>query len=87
MKRDGVAAELEEVHDTERHRFSVACTRARDRRLVTGVHLRPLSVSPPLSLAHPPRLERGTLAWGWPRKDPFEPGPFRDPVAPRGRFG
>ena len=30
-------AELEEVHDTERHLLYVACTRARDQVLVTGV--------------------------------------------------
>ncbi|WP_375208154.1 3'-5' exonuclease [Hyphococcus sp.] len=29
--------ELDEVHDTERHLFYVACTRARDRLLVSGV--------------------------------------------------
>jgi hypothetical protein len=29
--------ELDEVHDTERHLFYVACTRARDRLLITGV--------------------------------------------------
>ncbi len=31
-------AELEEVYDTERHLLYVACTRARDRLLITGVH-------------------------------------------------
>ena len=30
-------AELEEVYDTERHLLYVACTRARDQVLVTGV--------------------------------------------------
>ena len=30
-------ADLEEVLDTERHLLYVACTRARDRLLVTGV--------------------------------------------------
>jgi type III restriction enzyme len=30
-------SELDEVHDTERHLFYVACTRARDRLLVSGV--------------------------------------------------
>ncbi len=30
-------AELDEVYETERHLFYVACTRARDRLLVTGV--------------------------------------------------
>ncbi len=34
-------AELEEVYETERHLLYVACTRARDRLLVTGV--RPVS--------------------------------------------
>lgn len=36
---DGVAdeADLKEVYDTERHLLYVACTRARDRLLVTGV--------------------------------------------------
>jgi len=29
-------AELDEVFDTERHLFYVACTRARDRLLVSG---------------------------------------------------
>ena len=29
-------ADLEEVYDTERHLLYVACTRARDRLLVTG---------------------------------------------------
>jgi ATP-dependent exoDNAse (exonuclease V) beta subunit len=29
--------ELDKVYDTERHLFYVACTRARDRLLVTGV--------------------------------------------------
>ncbi len=33
----GDETELEEVFDTERHLFYVACTRARDRLLVTGV--------------------------------------------------
>jgi superfamily I DNA/RNA helicase len=32
------AAELEEVYETGRHLFYVACTRARDRLLITGVH-------------------------------------------------
>lgn len=35
------AAELEEVYETERHLLYVACTRARDRLLITGV--RPVS--------------------------------------------
>ncbi len=30
-------ADLEEVYETERHLLYVACTRARDRLLVTGV--------------------------------------------------
>ncbi len=30
-------AELDEVYETERHLFYVACTRARDRLLVSGV--------------------------------------------------
>ena len=30
-------ADLEEVYNTERHLLYVACTRARDRLLVTGV--------------------------------------------------
>jgi hypothetical protein len=30
-------ADLEEIYDTERHLLYVACTRARDRLLVTGV--------------------------------------------------
>jgi superfamily I DNA/RNA helicase len=32
------AADLEDVYDTERHLLYVACTRARDYLLVTGVH-------------------------------------------------
>lgn len=31
-------ADLEEVYHTERHLLYVACTRARDHLLVTGVH-------------------------------------------------
>lgn len=31
------AADLEDVYDTERHLLYVACTRARDELLVTGV--------------------------------------------------
>ena len=31
------AADLEEVYNTERHLLYVACTRARDQLLVTGV--------------------------------------------------
>lgn len=31
-------ADLEEIHVTERHLLYVACTRARDHLLVTGVH-------------------------------------------------
>jgi ATP-dependent exoDNAse (exonuclease V) beta subunit len=31
-------AELEEVYETERHLLYVACTRARDHLLVTGVN-------------------------------------------------
>lgn len=31
------SADLEDVYDTERHLLYVACTRARDRLLVTGV--------------------------------------------------
>ena len=34
--RDTDDADLEEVYDTERHRLYVACTRARDRLLVTS---------------------------------------------------
>jgi superfamily I DNA/RNA helicase len=30
-------ADLEEVYETERHLLYVACTRARDRLLITGV--------------------------------------------------
>ena len=30
-------ADLQEVYDTERHLLYVACTRARDRLMVTGV--------------------------------------------------
>jgi superfamily I DNA/RNA helicase len=33
----GDLADLEEVYDTERHLLYVACTRARDHLLVTGV--------------------------------------------------
>lgn len=33
----GDNADLQEVYDTERHLLYVACTRARDRLLVTGV--------------------------------------------------
>jgi len=32
-------ADLEEVYNTERHLLNVACTRARDNLLVTGVEL------------------------------------------------
>jgi len=32
-------ADLEEVYDSERHLLYVACTRARDHLLVTGVNL------------------------------------------------
>jgi superfamily I DNA/RNA helicase len=32
-------AELEEVYNTERHLLYVACTRARDQLIVTGVSL------------------------------------------------
>ena len=35
--RVGDDADLEEVYGTERHLLYVACTRARDRLLVTGV--------------------------------------------------
>src|SRR3984957_10935221 len=47
-------SELDEVHDTERNLFYVACTRARDRLLVSGV--KPVSefladLSPPVSTA------------------------------------
>ena len=34
----GDEADLEEVYDSERHLLYVACTRARDRLLVTGVN-------------------------------------------------
>ena len=36
---EGVAdeAELDEVYETERHLFYVACTRARDRLFISGV--------------------------------------------------
>ena len=37
----GDEADLQEVYETERHLLYVACTRARDRLLVTGV--KPLS--------------------------------------------
>ena len=37
MERVGDDADLEEVYGTERHLLYVACTRARDRLLVTGV--------------------------------------------------
>ena len=33
----GDEADLQEVYDTERHLLYVACTRARDHLLVTGV--------------------------------------------------
>lgn len=33
----GDEADLEEIYDSERHLLYVACTRARDRLLVTGV--------------------------------------------------
>ena len=33
----GDEGDLQEVYDTERHLLYVACTRARDRLLVTGV--------------------------------------------------
>jgi ATP-dependent exoDNAse (exonuclease V) beta subunit len=34
---ENVADDLEEVYDSERHLLYVACTRARDHLLVTGV--------------------------------------------------
>lgn len=34
----GDDADLKEVYDTERHLLYVACTRARDRLLVTGIN-------------------------------------------------
>jgi ATP-dependent exoDNAse (exonuclease V) beta subunit len=37
MESVGDDADLEEVYDTERHLLYVACTRARDHLLVTGV--------------------------------------------------
>ena len=37
IERVGDQAELDEVYTTERHLLYVACTRARDRLLVTGV--------------------------------------------------
>ena len=37
IERVGDDADLEEVYETERHLLYVACTRARDRLLVTGV--------------------------------------------------
>ncbi len=37
IERVGDGADLEEVYGTERHLLYVACTRARDRLLVTGV--------------------------------------------------
>ena len=37
IERVGDQAELDEVYATERHRLYVACTRARDHLLVTGV--------------------------------------------------
>ena len=37
LERVGEDADLEEVYGTERHLLYVACTRARDRLLVTGV--------------------------------------------------
>ena len=37
IERVGDQAELEEVYTTERHLLYVACTRARDHLLVTGV--------------------------------------------------
>ena len=37
MERVGDDADLEEVYGTERHLLYVACTRARDHLLVTGV--------------------------------------------------
>ena len=37
IERVGDQAELEEVYATERHLLYVACTRARDHLLVTGV--------------------------------------------------
>lgn len=36
---------LDEVFDTERHLFYVACTRARDRILITGLPRRQSSLS------------------------------------------
>ena len=37
QSRTGDGADLEEVYNTERHLLYVACTRARDHLLVTGV--------------------------------------------------
>jgi superfamily I DNA/RNA helicase len=37
VMRFGDDADLKEVYDTERHLLYVACTRARDHLLVTGV--------------------------------------------------
>ena len=37
IERVGDDANLEEVYGTERHLLCIACTRARDRLLVTGV--------------------------------------------------
>jgi ATP-dependent exoDNAse (exonuclease V) beta subunit len=33
----GDNADLQEIHDTERHLLYVACTRARDHLLITGL--------------------------------------------------
>ncbi len=38
IERVGDDANLEEVYSTERHLLNIACTRSRDRLLVTGVH-------------------------------------------------
>lgn len=38
IERVGDDANLEEVYGTERHLLCIACTRTRDRLLVTGVH-------------------------------------------------
>jgi ATP-dependent exoDNAse (exonuclease V) beta subunit len=37
IDHDTIDADLQEVYDTERHLLYVACTRARDHLLVSGV--------------------------------------------------
>ena len=60
----GDGADLHEVYDTERHLLYVACTRARDRLLITGVQpesefIEDLHMESPSMQLHPPHDRRG----------------------------